>query len=94
VLETLGPHVVNVHVKDYRVFRPPHNKGFLVEGRPAGQGQLDVPRLIDRLEALGRDPNVILELWPPPQSTLEESIELEHRWAAESVAYLRELIAE
>jgi sugar phosphate isomerase/epimerase len=32
VLETLECHVVNVHVKDYRVFRPPHNKGFLAEG--------------------------------------------------------------
>lgn len=94
VLETLGPHIVNVHVKDYALFRPPHHKGFVVEGRPAGQGDLNVPRLIGRLREFGRDPNVIIELWPPPQPTLHESIELERAWAQESVQYLRRFITE
>ena len=36
LLRVLGRRVVNLHVKDYRVVRPPHHKGFVVEGRPAG----------------------------------------------------------
>ncbi|WP_437203956.1 sugar phosphate isomerase/epimerase family protein [Planctomicrobium sp. SH664] len=92
VLEVLGPHIINLHIKDYEIFRMAHNKGFLCEGRAAGQGQLKIPPLLTRLRELGRDPNAILELWPPPQATLKESIELEKRWARESVAYLRQFI--
>jgi 3-oxoisoapionate decarboxylase len=92
VLDILGPHVVNVHLKDYCISRAPHNKGFTVEGRPAGGGQLDVPKLIDRLRGLNSDANVIVELWPPLQNTLEESVALEEAWAAESVACLRRFI--
>lgn len=92
VLDTLGKHIVNVHLKDYCLFRPPHHKGYVAEGRPAGQGQLDVPRLLDRVISFGRDPNVVLELWPPPQPTLRESIAFENVWAEESVRYLRRYI--
>lgn len=92
VLDVLGPHIVNLHIKDYEIFRMPHLKGFVCEGRAAGQGQLNIPPLLDRLRALGRNPNAILELWPPPQATLEESMALEMRWAEESIAYLRRLI--
>jgi len=92
VLETLGEHIVNVHIKDYSLFRQPHHKGFVVEGRPAGKGQLDAPKLLDRVKGFGRDPNVIAELWPPPQGTLEETLRLEEDWAAESVRYLRRFI--
>lgn len=94
LLDRLGPHVVNVHLKDYCVFRPPHNKGFVVEGRAAGQGQLDIPALLARLTSLGRDPSVILELWPPPQATLALSMELESAWAEDSIRYLRRFLFE
>lgn len=30
--------------------------GFTIEGRPAGQGRLDVPRLLGELRRYGRDP--------------------------------------
>ena len=92
VLETLGPFIVNVHLKDFRVFRPPHNKGFVVEGCAAGQGQLDVGRILRRVSELERESNLILELWPPPQATLADSIALESRWALESIRYLRQFV--
>jgi hypothetical protein len=66
--------------------------GFIVEGRPAGAGQLDVPGLIASLRALRVKANAILELWPPEQSSISETVALEHRWAAESIAYLRRYI--
>ena len=94
VLETLGPHIVNFHVKDVCVFRPPHHKGFIIEGRPAGQGQLDIPDLLKRLERFGVHPNVILELWPPPQATIDAAIDLEEAWAAESMRFMRKLVSE
>jgi sugar phosphate isomerase/epimerase len=94
VLHELGPWVLNVHIKDFAVQRLSHQKGFIVEGRPAGEGLVDVPELIQRLQAHGRDPNAILELWPPPQSSWSESIALEQRWTEESVRYLRQFIKE
>jgi sugar phosphate isomerase/epimerase len=92
VVRTLGRFAVNLHVKDYTVTRLGHRMGFLVEGRPAGQGRLDVPWLLSELRRLGRDPNAILELWTPPEERLEDTIAKEARWAEDSVAYLRTLI--
>jgi len=94
VLRTLGPHVVNLHIKDFRVERLPHTKGFTVVGCPAGQGVLDIPRLLADLRDLRRDPNVILELWPPPEATIEETIAKEEAWARESIRYLRQFVTE
>ena len=68
--------------------------GFVLEGRPVGRGQLDVPWLLTQMRRHGREMNAILELWPPLQSTLEETIALEDDWARQSVAYLRTLIAD
>lgn len=92
VLEILGPRVFNLHLKDYAVQRLAHLKGFIIEGRPAGQGHLDIPRILQRLREMGRDPNAILELWPPPEMSILESIVKEDAWAAESVRYLRQFI--
>jgi sugar phosphate isomerase/epimerase len=92
LVAVLGRRVVNLHIKDYAIFRPPHRKGFVVEGRPAGRGQLDIPWLLEQLRAQGRDPNAILELWPPPQATAAESVANEDAWATESIRYLRRLI--
>jgi sugar phosphate isomerase/epimerase len=94
VLEVLGPRTVNLHIKDFEIFRPRHQKGFIIEGRPAGQGRLDIPRLLERLRSLGRDPNAILELWPPPKADSAAAAANEAIWAAESVSYLRRLIPE
>ncbi len=89
VVETLGPWTVNLHVKDFVIFRASHMMGFAVEGRPAGQGRLNIPWLIDQLRAMGRDPNAILELWTPPEGHLSDTIAKEEEWAAASVEYLR-----
>lgn len=92
VVAVLGPNTINLHVKDYTIARHGHKMGFTIEGRPAGQGQLPIPWLLDGLLRLGRDPNAILELWTPPEPALEATIAKEARWAEESVTYLRTLI--
>jgi 3-oxoisoapionate decarboxylase len=83
-----------LHVKDFVARRDWHMMGFRIEGRPAGEGQLDVPWLLDLLKAEGARCNAILELWPPEQSTLGETVALEHRWAEQSIEYLRTLIGD
>jgi 3-oxoisoapionate decarboxylase len=92
VVETLGPYVLNLHVKDFTIHRASHMMGFSIEGRPAGEGRLDVPWLLDRLARLGRDPNAVLEVWTPPAGDLRATIEREAEWARRSVRYLRTLI--
>jgi sugar phosphate isomerase/epimerase len=88
----LASYVVNLHIKDFVIRRVSHQLGLTIEGRPAGQGQLDVPWLLQTLEDAGRDPNAILELWTPPEANLEDTIRKEDEWARESITYLRTLI--
>ena len=49
---------------------------------------------IEALKDAGVDPNAIIELWPPEQARLEDTIATEQRWAVESVANLRKWIPE
>ncbi len=87
----LAPHVLNLHVKDFDIIRVPSRMGFSVVGRPAGEGRLDVPRLLAEIRRHGRDPSVILELWPPFCDALEAAIRTEEDWAKRSIGYLKGL---
>jgi len=93
VVDVLGPLALNLHVKDIAIFREPYNMGFLVEGRAYGEGQLDFPWLIGRIQEVGqRDVNAILECWAPWQGSLQSSLEVEETWITASIQYLRTLI--
>jgi len=92
VVRTLARHALCFHVKDFVVERAWHMMGFLVEGRPAGKGQMNFPWILQQLRAAGSTANAILELWPPPQAELEATIGLEQAWAEESIRYLRQYI--
>lgn len=94
VLQELAPFTYCLHVKDYRTRREWHRMGFRVEGTPAGQGQLDIPEILNTLRRTGARCNAILELWPPEQSTLADTVALEDRWARQSIDYLRMFIKE
>ncbi|MHA0110978.1 hypothetical protein ACXYUI_28160, partial [Klebsiella pneumoniae] len=78
--------------KDFLVRRVWHRMGFVVEGRPAGKGQMEIEWVLSQLRSAGATPNAILELWPPEQPKLEETIALEHAWARESIQYLRKYL--
>jgi len=93
VLCTLHKNAVNLHVKDFQVKRLPHKKGFIVEGCPAGAGLLDIPSLLEEVHDWPRKVSAaILELWPAPEATIEESIAKEEAWARQSIHYLRQWI--
>jgi 3-oxoisoapionate decarboxylase len=88
----LARHTVCLHHKDFGIERVWHMMGFTLEGRPAGHGLLDTAWLLSTLAAARADFNVILEVWPPEQSSLTETIALEDRWVRDSIAYLREFV--
>ena len=92
VVKQLAKHTFCFHVKDFVVRRVWHMMGFNVEGCPADQGQMDLPWILAELRAAGADPNAILELWPPEQTHLQQTIALEHAWAKESISNLRRYI--
>jgi sugar phosphate isomerase/epimerase len=96
VVDALGPLTLNLHIKDFTIFRASHMMGFNIEGRPAGQGRLGVPWVMEALHAYGCDADgtmsAVLELWTPPEPALSDTIAKEQRWAEESVAYMRTVI--
>jgi hypothetical protein len=92
VTEMLAPYTICLHHKEFIVKRVWSMMGFTVEGRPAGQGQMDTAWLLDTLQAAGAQFNVILEAWPPEQKTLQETIDLEETWVKESIPYLRRFV--
>ena len=92
VVSALAPYVVNVHIKDFLVQRAPHRMGFEITGAPAGEGRLDIPALLHRLQGGSHDPNAILELWPPPEADYAATVVKEKRWLQSSIEYLRGLI--
>jgi 3-oxoisoapionate decarboxylase len=93
VVEKLKPFTVNLHCKDFVIRRAEHMMGFTIEGRPVGQGQLNVPWLIDQLGGPEKDMSAIIELWTPPSATLESTVATERQWAEMSVEYLQKLLA-
>jgi sugar phosphate isomerase/epimerase len=91
VIESLAPHVINLHIKDFDIVRAGNNMGFSVVGRPAGEGKLNVPWLLEQIDHYGRQPSIILEQWPPFVNTISETIQVEAEWAARGFLYLKNL---
>lgn len=92
VSEILIPYTINLHIKDFTISRAAHKMGLVIEGRPAGKGMLNIPALIDRVSETGKCRSAILELWTPPESTIDLTISKEEKWAQESINYLRQVI--
>ncbi len=91
VAEILAPLTVNLHVKDFRIERVPQMMGFTVTGMPAGEGMLDIPRLLSKVGHGNTRMSAILEQWPPPQESIEATVALEREWGELGVRYLRSL---
>jgi 3-oxoisoapionate decarboxylase len=89
VADILIPYTVNLHIKDFTVFRVSHKMGFVIEGRPAGQGMLNIKKLVEILSVFNRCKTAILELWTPPEPSIKATILKEERWADESIEYLK-----
>lgn len=89
VVEILGPHTRSLHVRDFEVRRASHQMGFVIEGCAAGQGRLDLPRLLARLRGLTPYAfNAILETWVAPGPSLEETVLRERVWTEQGFKHL------
>ena len=92
VVTMLAPYVVNLHIKDFVIRREGYNMGFRIAGTPAGQGDLDIPWLLDALGRKKAKVNAILELWPAPEASVGETIRKEAAWLKQSRHYLKKLL--
>jgi L-ribulose-5-phosphate 3-epimerase UlaE len=63
--------------------------GFMVLGKPAGYGKLDIDGLLQIIRNSQRDSNVILELWTPFTETVEKTVALERQWLKQSLYHLQ-----
>ncbi|GLX70956.1 sugar phosphate isomerase/epimerase family protein [Paenibacillus glycanilyticus] len=88
VIQDLSPYVINLHLKDFDITRVDHQMGFMVLGRPAGYGKLDIDGLMQTIRHNQSDSNVILELWTPFTESVDRTVELEHQWFEQSLQYL------
>jgi len=91
VSEILAQYTINLHVKDFTVSRVSHKMGFLIAGTPAGKGMLNIPELISKINSYRRCRSAIIELWTPPENSIDSTIKKEEEWAKESIKYLKSL---
>jgi 3-oxoisoapionate decarboxylase len=92
VVEILGSYTVNLHIKDYIARRVSHMMGFTIEGAPACEGMLPVGWMFEEINKYGKCQSGILELWTPPEATIEETVVKEDQWARTSIKNLRRYI--
>lgn len=90
VVRILAPYTVNLHLKDFGIRRLPHGMGFQIDGRPAGQGMLNVPYLVEEVRQYGRCRTAILEQWVVPEADRTATIAKEAAWAEASMNYLQQ----
>jgi len=91
VASTLLPFTVNLHVKDFTIQRVGHQMGFTVTGTPLGKGMIKLGVLLEKLREYHRCESAVIEQWVTPESTLEETIRKEEKWANESIEYIKQL---
>lgn len=91
VTNLLAAHTINVHLKEFKAERLWHNMGFLVDGRPLGQGHLPIGWILEKVGSGCK--SVTLELWPAPEDDLQSTIKKENQWVQESVNYWKEHFA-
>ncbi len=88
VMDQLIPYCGNFHFKDVEVTRSQTLMGFSVHGKPSGQGQIPLHKALTALKSKSLYPSVIIELWPPFQENLAQTIKLENEWVKQSVNYM------
>ena len=92
VISTLGPFTKNIHIKDFKIYRPYHNLGFILEGTPAGEGMLDISSILQHEDIIkDQEISAIIELWVPPEATIDKTIAKETDWRETSMNNMKEL---
>ena len=92
IMDKLISYVKEVHLKDYIIRRFNHRFGMIVIGAPLGEGQLNLDYVLNRICAMQRDINIIVEQWLPFTRSLEETLQLESEWLVKSINFLRSML--
>ncbi len=88
VLNMLGPHTINFHVKEFDIRRIDTKMGFIVEGKPLGKGRLPLQGILGKINPLCK--SAILEQWTPIEdNNIEKTIKKEDEWAREGIKVLK-----
>lgn len=90
-INAAAKYVKNIHVKDFAFSREDGWVGFKYSGAPMGEGLHEYARLLKTVKPHERGINEIVEHWLPRQGSIEETIELEKSWTAQTVQYLRSI---
>lgn len=90
VIELLAPYTVNLHIKEFSINRLFHNMGFVIEGKPLGEGMLPVKYMVEKVPHRCR--SAIIEQWVPLKESLKSTIETESSWATQSIQFLKEIL--
>lgn len=91
VVTYLAPYTINVHIKDFIIRRVHHKMGFKMEGCIAGTGMLNIPWLLNTVDA-ERCCSATLELWSDMENTLPDTIKREKEWVEKSIDYLKKIM--
>jgi 3-oxoisoapionate decarboxylase len=89
VVDRVAPHVVNMHVKDFRFSRQEGWVGFSLIGAPLGEGLLDYDAMVARIDPDPAAINQIIEHWLPWQGDADTTCDTERRWTEHNLSYLR-----
>jgi sugar phosphate isomerase/epimerase len=92
VSDILMPYTINLHLKDFSIKRVSHKMGLIIEGKPAGSGMLRISDLVSQLSILNHCQSAILEMWTPPEPSIEETLTKEDQWANESIEFLKTIL--
>ena len=92
IIDILAPCTVNLHIKDFGIARLPHKQGFIIDGRIAGEGMLNIPSLLTRLKPYNLCYTCIAEQWVPPEKDRSATLQKEQLWAEKSINYLQKIL--
>jgi sugar phosphate isomerase/epimerase len=86
----LAPNTINLHIKDISITRVPNKMGFHISGTAAGEGILDLPRIIEKVRKGGRCISATLEIWSDFETDIHVTTSAEKQMAEQSIHYLKQ----
>ncbi|HRN57555.1 MAG TPA: TIM barrel protein [Agriterribacter sp.] len=92
ILPLLLPYTINLHIKDFTISRVDNKMGFLISGAAAGDGILNIPRLLEACSKYPRCATATLELWMNREDTEEQTLAKEKAWINKSITFLNNYI--
>jgi len=89
IVETLAPYTLNLHLKEFEIRRVWHMMGFVVEGKPLGEGMLPIDYILKKVSPTCK--SIVLEQWVPQLETIEKTVQTEWEWGIKSIEKLKGL---